>query len=59
MQASKVQPALLGGLVLGVLSGLPLVNMGNACCCLWVIAGGVIAAYLLQQRQSVPITSGD
>jgi hypothetical protein len=59
MHASKLQPALLGGLVLGVLSALPIVNLGNACCCLWVIAGGVTAAYLLQNGQAAPITSGD
>jgi hypothetical protein len=38
---------------------LPLVAAGNACCCLWVVSGGVVAAYVLQQRQSVPITPGD
>jgi len=59
MHASRLQPALLGGLVLGVLSALPIVNMGNACCCLWVIAGGVTAAYLLQNNQAAPVTSGD
>jgi hypothetical protein len=59
MQGSKLQPALLGGLVLGVLSALPLVNMGNACCCLWVLAGGAVAAYLLQNSQSAPVTVGD
>jgi hypothetical protein len=59
MHASKLQPALLGGLVLGVLSALPIVNMGNACCCLWVIAGGVTAAYLLQNAQAAPLTAGD
>lgn len=59
MHASKVQPALLGGLLLGVLSALPIVNIGNACCCLWVVAGGIAAAYLLQNAQAAPITSGD
>lgn len=57
--SSKFQPALLGGLVLGVLSALPIVNMGNACCCLWVVAGGAVAAYLLQRNQPEPITAGD
>jgi hypothetical protein len=57
--SSKFQPALLGGLVLGVLSALPLVNIGNACCCLWVVAGGAVAAYLLQRNQREPITAGD
>jgi hypothetical protein len=59
MPASKFQPALFGGLVLGVLSALPIVNMGNACCCLWVLAGGAVAAYLLQNNQSAPVTAGD
>ncbi len=29
------------------------------CCCLWVVAGGAVAAYLLQQNQTQPITPGD
>ena len=53
------QPAFIGGLVMGVLSALPLVAAGNLCCCMWVISGGAIAAYLLQQNQSTPITPGD
>jgi hypothetical protein len=48
----RFQPALLGGLFIGVLSSLPLVNIANACCCLWVIAGGMLTVYL--QRQSPP-----
>ena len=44
---------------MGVLSALPLVAAGNLCCCLWVVSGGVVAAYLLQQNQSAPITPGD
>jgi hypothetical protein len=59
MPSSRLQPALLGGLVLGVLSALPLVNLGNLCCCLWVLAGGGVAAWLLQRGQASPITLGD
>jgi hypothetical protein len=44
---------------MGVLSALPLVNAGNLCCCMWVVAGGVTAAYVLQQSQPEPITAGD
>ncbi len=58
MQASKLQPVLLGGVFIGVLSALPIVNIGN-CCCLWILSGGALAAYLLQQNQPTPITSGD
>jgi hypothetical protein len=44
---------------MGVLSALPLINLGNLCCCLWVVSGGVVAAYLLQQNQPAPITAAD
>jgi hypothetical protein len=44
---------------MGVLSALPIVAAGNICCCLWVVSGGAIAAYLLQQNSSAPITPGD
>jgi len=47
MNSSKLQPALLGGTFLGILSALPIVSAANLCCCLWVVAGGVLAAYLL------------
>jgi hypothetical protein len=56
---SKFQPALIGGLVTGVLSALPFVGAFNACCCLWVVSGGVTAAYLLQDSDPNPIQVGD
>ena len=54
----RLQPALLGGLVIGVLSALPIINFAN-CCCLWVIGGGVLAAYLTQQNYPYQITAAD
>jgi hypothetical protein len=59
MNPSKLQPALLAGVAIGVLSALPVVNMVNACCCAWVICGGALAAYLMQQNHPAPITTGD
>jgi hypothetical protein len=59
MNSRFAQPAIVGGLVVGVLSALPIVSAGNLCCCLWVVCGGVAAAYLLQQSQAAPITPGD
>ncbi len=44
---------------MGVLSALPIISAGNACCCLWVVSGGVIAAYLFQQNRSTPMTPAD
>lgn len=59
MPASRFQPALMGGLLIGVLSSLPLISAGNACCCLWVVSGGALAAWLLQQNQQEPIGGAD
>jgi hypothetical protein len=59
MKASLTQPALIGGLVGGVLSALPLIAAGNLCCCLWIVSGGAVAAFVLQQNQSLPIAPGD
>jgi hypothetical protein len=44
MGGQKLQPAVLGGLLIGVRSALPFVSM---CCCLWVIAGDVLTTCLL------------
>jgi hypothetical protein len=55
----KAQPVIVGALVMGVLSALPIIAAGNVCCCLWVVSGGFISAYLLQQGQDVPITPAD
>ena len=57
---SKLQPVLLGGLVLGLGSVIPGLSYGNLCCCGWAIVGGALAAHLLIKRSPVlPITSGD
>jgi hypothetical protein len=44
---------------IGVLSALPLVNFGNCCCCLWVICGGALAAYLRQQNSPTQIEAAE
>jgi hypothetical protein len=59
MAPAKLQPALLGGVVIGVLSALPLVSVGNCCCCAWILFGGGLAAYLMQQGHPEPIAIGD
>ena len=59
MKASFAQPAFIGGLVGGVLSALPIIAGANLCCCLWVVSGGLVAAYVLQQNQAAPIARAD
>ena len=52
-----LQAPLLGGLFIGVLSALPCHQLGN-CCCLWIVGGGVLAAYLDQQNDQRPTRPG-
>ena len=58
MSPSKTQPALLGGLAIGVLSALPVISAAN-CCCAWILFGGGLSAYLMQQNHPEPITVAD
>jgi hypothetical protein len=45
-----LRPALIAGGVLGVLSSIPLVNLGNCICCMWVLGGGGLGAWLLGRK---------
>jgi len=58
MTPAKTQPALLGGVAIGVLSALPVINIAN-CCCAWILFGGALAAYLMQANHSEPVQAGD
>ena len=53
---NMLSPALIGGAVAGVLSGIPFLN---CLCCLWIIGGAVLASYLLAKDSPVSLTSGD
>ena len=55
----RYTPALLGGLLIGVLSSLPVVSAGNICCCLWVIVGGLLTVYLQQQSRPDPLETSE
>jgi hypothetical protein len=52
------KPALTGGVLLGVLSSIPILSMLNCACCAWVIAGGLLASYLYVKASPVPVTLG-
>jgi hypothetical protein len=53
------QPALIGGLIAGFLSGIPVVGLVNTCCCAWLLVGGVVAAKLLINRTQRPVKNGE
>jgi hypothetical protein len=51
----KLKPALLGGLIAGILSVIPIVS---TCCCLWAILGGMLATFLYIKSAPAPVTPG-
>jgi hypothetical protein len=53
---NKMKPALLGGLVVGLLSAIPILNY---CCCIWGIGGGALAGFLYIKDSPMPVRPGD
>ena len=53
---NKLKPALLGGLVVGILSAIPFINY---CCCIWTLGGGALAAYLYIKSSPTPVSMGE
>src|SRR5688572_15301265 len=56
---SKLKPALIGGIVVGLLSAIPFVNLLNVCCCLWALLGGALASYMYIKSSPTPAGPGD
>jgi hypothetical protein len=56
---TKLKPALIGGVLVGILSALPFINFVNVCCCLWAILGGALASYLYIRSSVTPVRAGD
>lgn len=55
----KLKPAIIGGVVVGLLSIIPIIGLGNLCCCLWAILGGLLATYLYVKNSPVPAKPAD
>ena len=53
---NKLKPALLGGLIVGILSAIPFLNY---CCCIWGIGGGVLAGFLYIKSAPIPVKVGE
>lgn len=58
---SRLIPALVGGSIIGVLSTIPVLALGNCFCCMWILVGGAFSAVLY--KRSLPdqslMTAGD
>lgn len=58
-EVDQKQPAIVGGVIVGVLSVIPIVSEANTCCCLWALLGGMVAAKLLIDSSPQPVKAGD
>ena len=59
---SKQRAALLGGLVIGLVSGIPGLSLINCCCCAGILIGGALSVYLYKEEftaEMPPLESSD
>ena len=59
---SKLRAAILGGLIIGAISGLPGLNLLNFCCCAGILVGGVMSVYIYRKEftsEMPPMESSD
>jgi membrane associated rhomboid family serine protease len=47
---SILMPALYGGLIMGVLYGVPYLNFINCCCCAGILAGGFLSVFFYKKE---------
>ncbi len=46
---SKLMPALYGGVIMGLISGIPFLNLVNCLCCAGVMLGGFMAVFFTRR----------
>jgi hypothetical protein len=59
---NKMLSALYGGLIMGVISGVPFLNFVNCCCCAGIMLGGFLAVFFYKndiKPDMPPLTSND
>jgi hypothetical protein len=59
---SKMGPAMIGGVVMGLISATPFLNLVNCLCCAGVILGGFLAVFFYKDQltpQMPPIAPSD
>jgi hypothetical protein len=58
----KLMPALYGGVIMGVISGIPILSIVNCFCCAGIMLGGFMAVFFYKKElnaSSPPLTNGD
>lgn len=58
----KIIPALYGGLIIGVISSVPFLNLINCLCCAGIMLGGFLAIFFYKDNftpDTPPFTAGD
>jgi hypothetical protein len=59
---SKLMPALYGGIIIGLLSGIPFVSLINCLCCAGIMIGGFLAVFFYKKDlgpDGPPLTNND
>jgi hypothetical protein len=59
---SKLRSSILGGLIIGAISGIPGLNLLNCCCCAGILFGGAMSVYLYRAEftsEMPPMESSD
>jgi hypothetical protein len=59
---SKLLPAMYGGIIMGVISGIPFLSFVNCLCCAGVMFGGFMAVFFYKKDmkpESPPLTNND
>ncbi len=57
-QGGMLKPALIAGVLLGILSVIPGLSLLNCFCCAWVVGGGAFASHLYVKDSPVAVTLG-
>jgi hypothetical protein len=55
----KMRPAVIGGVILGLLTAIPFIGAVNYCCCAWAILGGLLATHFYVKSSPTPVRPGD
>ncbi|MBN2250531.1 MAG: hypothetical protein JW724_00470 [Candidatus Altiarchaeota archaeon] len=49
---------LIVGIAAGLLSSIPIINCFNIFCCMWVLGGGALTAYLINKKEKLDLKYG-